>query len=43
MASCDSQIDQPQLKRPKRAVLLDVNMNTGAQNSNSERASLMKI
>ena len=32
MASSDSQIDKPQRGRPKRAELLDVNINKGAQN-----------
>ena len=40
MASSDSQIHQPQRGRPKRAELLDVNINTGAQSINTERASL---
>ena len=31
MASSDSQINKPQHGRPKRAELLDVNINTGAQ------------
>ena len=43
MAGSDSQIDQLQLGRPKRAELLDVNMNTGAQSINSERVSLTKL
>ena len=43
MAGSDSQIDQLQLGRPKRAELLDVNMNTGAQSINSERVSLKKL
>ena len=34
-----SQIDKPQHGRPKRAELLDVNINTGAQSINTERAS----
>ena len=41
MASCDSQFDKPQHGHPKRAELLDVNINTGAQSSNTERASLI--
>ena len=41
MASSDSQIDKPQRGRPKRAELLDVNINTGAQSINTERASLI--
>ena len=40
MGSSDSQIDKPQCGRPKRAELPDVNINTGAQSINSERASL---
>ena len=39
MASSDSQIDKPQHGRPKRTELLDVNINTGAQSINTERAS----
>ena len=39
-ASSDSQIDKPQRGRPKRAELPDVNINTGAQSINTERASL---
>ena len=39
MASSDSQIDKPQRGRPKRAELLDVNINTGAQSINTQRAS----
>ena len=41
MASSDSQIDKPQRGRPKRAELPDVNINTGAQSINTERASLI--
>ena len=41
MASSDSQIDKPQRGHPKRAELLDVNINTGAQRINTERASLV--
>ena len=42
MASSDSQTDKPQHGRPKRAELLDVNINTltGVQIINTERASL---
>ena len=40
MASSDCQIDKPQRGRPKRTELLDVNINTGAQSINTERASL---
>ena len=43
MASSDSQIDKPQHGRPKRAELPDVNINTGAQSINTERASLSLI
>ena len=39
MTSSDSQIDKPQRGRPKRAELPDVNINTGAQGINTERAS----
>ena len=39
--SSDSQIDKPQPGRPKRAELPDVNINTGAQSINTERASLI--
>ena len=35
----DSQIDKPQRGRPKRAELPDVNINTGVQSINTERAS----
>ena len=35
MASSDSQIDKPQRRRPKRAELPNVNINTGAQSVNS--------
>ena len=37
MASSDSQIDKPQLGRPKRAELPIINVNTGAQSINTER------
>ena len=40
MASSDSQINKPQRGRPKRAELLDVNINTGVQSINTERASV---
>ena len=43
MASSDSQIDKPQRGRPKRAELPGVNINTGAQSINTERASLGKL
>ena len=39
MESSNSQIDKPQHGHPKRAVLLDANINTGAQSINTERAS----
>ena len=39
MASRHSQINKPQCRCPKRAELLDVNINTGVQSINSERAS----
>ena len=41
MASSDSQIDKSQRGRPKRAELSDVNINTGVQSINTERASLI--
>ena len=41
MASSDCQIDKPQHGCPKRAELLDVNINTGVQSINTERASLI--
>ena len=41
IASSDSQIDKPQCGHPKRAELPDVNINTGAQSINTERASLI--
>ena len=40
MASSDSQINKPQHGHPKRAELLDVNINTGPQSINTERASM---
>ena len=43
MASSNSQIDKPQCGCPKRAELLDVNINTGAQIINSERAEITII
>ena len=39
MASSDSQINKPQNGHPKRAELPDVNINTGMQSINTERAS----
>ena len=42
VASSDSQIDKPQRGRPKRAELLDVNINTGAQSINTERSSNLR-
>ena len=39
MASSDSQINKPQRGRPKRAELPNVNINTGDQSINTERAS----
>ena len=41
MASCDSQIDKLQRGRSKRAKLLEININTGVQSINTERASLV--
>ena len=41
MASSNSQIDKPLSGHPKRAELLDVNINKGTQSINTERASLM--
>ena len=43
MASSDSQIDKPQCGRPKRAELPDVNINTGVQSINTERATLTEL
>ena len=43
MASSDSQIDKPQRGRPKRAELPDVNINTGAQSINTEKAILIRL
>ena len=43
MASSDSQMDKAQVGRPKRAELLEVNINMGAQSINSERDSFMKL
>ena len=40
MASSDSQIDKPQRGRSERAELPDININTGVQSINTERASL---
>ena len=40
MSSSNSQIDKPQGGHPKRAELPDVNINTGVQSINTERASL---
>ena len=40
MESSDSEIDEPQRGRPKRTEVPDVNINTGAQSINTERASL---
>ena len=40
MASSDGQIDKPQRGCPKRAELPGVNINTGAQSINTERASV---
>ena len=40
MASCNSQIDKPPCGCPKRAELPNVNINTGVQSINTERASL---
>ena len=42
MVRSDSQIDKPQRGRPKRAEPPDVNINTGAQSTNTERASLIE-
>ena len=41
MVSSDSQLDKPQRGRPKTAELPDVNINTGTQSINTERASLI--
>ena len=40
MASRDSQINKPQCGHPKRAELPDLNINTGVQSINTERACL---
>ena len=40
MASSDSQIDKSQCGCPKRTELPKVNINTGMQSINTERASL---
>ena len=39
MTSTNSQIDRSQHGRPKRAELPDVNINTGTQSINTEKAS----
>ena len=38
MANSDSQINKPERGRPKRAELPVVNINTGVQSINTERA-----
>ena len=43
MASRVSQIDKPQCRCPERAELPDVNINTGVQSINTERASSREI
>ena len=43
MANSKSQIDKPQCGCPKRAELLDVEINTGMQSINTERASLISM
>ena len=43
MASSDSHIHKPQRGRPKTAELPDVNIDTGAQSIDTERASLTSI
>ena len=43
MASSDSQIDKPQCGCPKRAELPDVNINTGVQSINTERACCLEL
>ena len=43
MARSDIQIAKPQHGHPKRAELPDVNINTGAQSINSERAFLVRF
>ena len=40
MKRSDGEIDKPQRGHPKRAELSDVNINTGVQSINSERAFL---
>ena len=42
MASSDSQFNKPQRGCPKKAELPDVNINTGVQSLNTERASFRK-
>ena len=42
MVSSDSQMDKPQRGHPKRAEMLNVNINTGMQSTNTDRASLRK-
>ena len=41
MASRNSQTNKPQHEHPKRAELPDVNINTGTQSMNTERAPLV--
>ena len=43
MASSDGQIDKPQRGCPKRAELPGVNINTGVQSVDTERASLKQM
>ena len=43
MASSNIQIDKPQRGCPERAELLDVNINTGTQSINTQRASLDRM
>ena len=43
MASSDIQMNKPQRGRPKEAEMSGLNINTGAQNINTERASLIQL
>ena len=43
MESSDSQINKSQCGCPKKAELPDVNINTGVQSMNTERASLNEL
>ena len=43
MASSNSEIYEPERGCPKRAELLDMNINTGVQNINTEKASVLTL